>query len=65
MSRDHRAKGEDGPVDPDLGEIFERLDVDNDGGTGEPKPHRRDEALPASQHAGVGPMLLQGCECLI
>ena len=48
-----------------LAQIGQRVDVDQDGRAREAESHRRNEALPARQHAGLGPMLLQVCERLV
>ena len=48
-------------ADAEVVQIGQRVDVDDHGRAREPEAHRRDEALPASQHAGLGPVLLQVC----
>ena len=52
-------------ADAQVAQIGQRVDVDEDGGTRESKPHRRNEALAAGQHTGLGPMLLQVRERLV
>ena len=58
VSRD-RADRQHLIADAQVVQIGQRVDVDQDGGTRESKPHGRNEALPAGQHAGLGPVLLQ------
>ena len=50
---------------PQVAQVGQRVDVDQDRRTREPKPHRRDEALPAGQHAGLGAVLLKQRERLV
>ena len=42
----------------DVIQFLHRIDVDENRGTGEAKPHRWNEALSPGQHACVGSMLL-------
>ena len=60
-----RSDGQRLRVDADIAQVVQGVDVDQDRGTREPKPHRRNEALTASQDAGLGPMLLQESERLV
>jgi hypothetical protein len=51
--------------DAQVPQVGQRVDVDQDGGTRESKPHGRNEALSASQNTGLSPMLLQICKRLV
>ena len=55
----NRADGQRITVRADVAQLADRVDVHDNGRTREAKPHGRDEALPACQHARVGAMLLQ------
>ena len=46
-------------------QLGERVDVDQHGGTRQAEPHRRNQALAAGQHPGVGAVLLQVRERLV
>ena len=46
-------------------QFADAVDVDEDGRTRQAEPHRRNQALPARQHAGLGPVLLQVRERLV
>ena len=50
---------------PHIVQFADFVDVDEDGWTREPEAHRRNEALPARQHPGFGPVLLQVCKRLV
>ena len=45
-------------ADSQVGQVGQRVDVDEDSGTRESKPHRWNQALPTGQHTGIGPVLL-------
>ena len=44
---------------PDVGELVEVVDVDQALGVGEPQLHHRQQAVPAGQDAGLGPVALE------
>jgi hypothetical protein len=52
-------------IDSQVTQLGERVDINKDGGTRESKPHRRNEALSAGEHAGFSTMLLQMCDSFV
>ncbi len=60
-----RADRQDVIADAQVTEIGQGVDVDQDGRTRQSKPHGRNQALPAGQHPGLGPVLLQMRERLV
>ena len=54
-----RADGQHVGVEADVVQFAHGIDVDQHRGTREAKPHGRDQTLPAGEHAGLGPVLLQ------